>query len=275
MRQTPPPPPHKQILTGHYRRGKGYSGWRERGTDDWLLILTLDGYGRFGHSESEEFLSYPGDLVLLRPGTRHDYGIARGSPVWELLWTHFYPRTEWSELLRWHQKATGLFWLSLPKDEAAERTVQRLKEVHRLATSDLPKKDFFAMNALEEVLLHCTSFIPEDDPHPEPRVRAVTEMIQEHFKQKISLDDLAKRCGLSVSRMSQVFRRHTGLTPVQYLEEQRMSRAKQLLTRTSLSVSAIATEVGFDNPFYFTLRFKRFAGLPPSQWRRKEEERSG
>ncbi len=59
------------------------------------------------------------------------------------------------------------------------------------------------------------------------------------------------------------------MTPQQFLEQQRLARAQTLLARTSHSIGAIAAEVGFESPFYFTLRFKRHTGLAPTDWRRR------
>jgi AraC family transcriptional regulator of arabinose operon len=58
------------------------------------------------------------------------------------------------------------------------------------------------------------------------------------------------------------------MTPGQFLELQRLNRAKQLLELTPRTIQAIASEVGFDNPFYFTQRFKRQTGLSPRDYRR-------
>lgn len=266
--ENPAPVLTAELLTGHFRRGPGYRGWREHGTRDWLLILTLAGQGRFGHPSGVEFGVQKGDLTLLRPGTRHDYGIAKGSSLWDILWTHFHPRPHWEDLLQWPEAAPGLMRIGIPDAIDQKRVEDRFIESHVLANGSLLSRDLFAMNALEEVLLWCASHVPREQPAwGDRRVQAVTEFVRSNLARQLGLDDLAEACGLSPSRLMQLFRRHVGSSPIRYLEEQRIRRAKLLLVRTSLSVAAIASEVGIENPYYFSYRFKIHTGLPPTQWR--------
>jgi AraC family transcriptional regulator of arabinose operon len=89
----------------------------------------------------------------------------------------------------------------------------------------------------------------------------------QHLREKIAIEALAEVVGLSSSRLSYLFKRQNGITPQQYFEQQRLERARQLLELTDLPVKAIAADVGFDNPFYFTLRFKRHLGESPREYR--------
>ena len=76
-----PETPHVTVLnllTGHFRETSGYRAFRRRGVDDWLLVYTVSGLGRFGHPAGE-LTARPGDWVLLKPGTLHDYGVSRRS----------------------------------------------------------------------------------------------------------------------------------------------------------------------------------------------------
>ena len=65
------------------------------------------------------------------------------------------------------------------------------------------------------------------------------------------------------------FKEHTGLAPNQYLLEVRIRKARELLTNTTLTVTAIAEETGFKSSFYFSRFFKKRAGLSPRQYREK------
>ena len=262
-----------QLVTGHFHEHAGYESWRARGTGDWLLIATLDGGGRFGY-EGGEFTTGVGDLVLYRPGTRHDYGVAPGPGRWELLWTHFHPRPEWTPWLAWPEDAPGLMRLHLADGDVRRKVVERFADADALATGARPftprHRETFAMNALEEVLLWCDTQNPLSEPcRMDPRVQKAMEYLVRHLAEPASVSDLAAETGLSVSRLAHLFRAQVGLTPQQFLEGRRLSRARQLLELTPRSISAIAAEVGYENPFYFTLRFKRATGLNPRDYRKK------
>ena len=252
------------IVTGHFQEGPKYATWRRHGTGDWLLVCTLDGAGRFGYGGGDVRV-HAGDLILIRPGTLHDYGTVGES--WDLLWVHFHPEPAWQPLLAWPEAAPGLMRLRPADTAATEKITGRLGEMHRLATGALPRRGLLAMNALEEVLLWC-----DMQPRPgalrlDPRVQTAMDFLCRHLGDPVSFDALAAECGLSASRLSHLFREQSGLTPMQFLEQQRMNRACQLLDFTTRSVTAIAAEVGYENPFYFTLRFKQHTGSSPRGYR--------
>ena len=268
-----PHPDVVELVAGHLRETRGYRTWRERGTTDWLLILTLGGRGRFGHGATGETVAEAGDAVLLRPGTRHDYGVEPAAGAWEILWTHFQPRPAWREWLRWPEVAPGLMRLALTEPIVRQKITARFREAHKLATGSLRRRDLFAMNALEEVLLWCDTQNGQAQPSRlDARVQAVVDYACGHLSDRVTSETLAAQGGLSESRLAALFRAQVGQTPQQFLEQQRLARARQLLARTSQSVGAIAAEVGFENPFYFTLRFKKHTGLCPRDWRKRALE---
>ena len=98
-----------------------------------------------------ELIARPGDWVLIRPGTLHDYAVAASETRWELLWAHFQPRPDWLPWLDWPEIAPGLMLLQLTDPALAERFL----DVHRLFHSDLRRREAFAANALELMLLEC------------------------------------------------------------------------------------------------------------------------
>ncbi|MGH2354685.1 MAG: helix-turn-helix transcriptional regulator [Chloroflexota bacterium] len=60
-----------------------------------------------------------------------------------------------------------------------------------------------------------------------------------------------------------LFRRETGMAPVEYLHRYRLQRARELLERTTLPVAEIAAPVGLPDPYYFSRAFKRREGVSP------------
>jgi AraC family transcriptional regulator of arabinose operon len=260
-------PPVNQLVTGDFRKRHVYSSWRPRGTNDWVLTYTIAGRGRYGYVGGE-MIALPHDLVLMRPGTLHDYGLEPKLRRWVFLWTHFHPRPHWIEWLHWPEIAPGLMRLSIEDLAARRRIASRFHDVHNLATGPLVRRETFAMNALEEVLLWCDVENPLARRTPlDTRVRVAMDVLCHRLSEKITQTGLAETCGLSASRLAHLFRAQVGSTPQRFLELQRLNRAVQLLDSTQLSVKEIAAQVGFDNPFYFTLRFKRQNGVSPRDYR--------
>ncbi|MBC8135417.1 MAG: helix-turn-helix domain-containing protein [Fibrella sp.] len=265
--------PHvNPLITGRFTEEPTYNTWRPSGTRDYLLILTVSGSGRFGHAHGE-VTTVPGDLVIVRPGTPHDYATMRGAVEWGLLWAHFLPRPFWQEWITGlPTTAPGIALLSLGDSSPARVAVESaLDAMDRYATGGLPRRTEFAMNALEAALLHCDAANPLASARSkfDERVFKVMEILRgERLAQAISLDKLARTVNLSPSRLSHLFKAQTGRTPGQFQEEERLIRARQLLTLTNRSITAIAEEIGFASPFYFTLRFKKHIGQSPREFRR-------
>jgi len=74
-------------------------------------------------------------------------------------------------------------------------------------------------------------------------------------------------------RLLRAFHRHLGMTPTDYLREQRMRAARRLLDETTLSITAIAAEVGFSSAANFTTAFRGHMGHTPSDYRRLNKQK--
>jgi AraC family transcriptional regulator, arabinose operon regulatory protein len=222
--------PHAAVLhvvSGHFHEESGYRAYRSGGTKDWLLIYTVSGLGRFGYAGGE-IIATPGDWVLLRPGTLHDYGVEASQKQWELLWAHFHPRSHWLAWLNWPSVREGLMRLQIPDADARQKVLARFFDVRRYTTGSLRQREMFAMNALEEVLLWCDQYNPEQAASTiDERVREAMAYLERNLATKILLEDLADAVGLSVSRLGHLFKAETGQTPQQYLERARIARTRQ------------------------------------------------
>ena len=101
----------------------------------------------------------------------------------------------------------------------------------------------------------------------EQRMRHALAMIEREYGRPLTLDELSDAAGLGVSRFSEVFRQHTGLSPMRYLTEYRIGVAKVLLTASSFTITAIAEHLGFGTIQHFSRTFRNHTGLSPSAYR--------
>jgi AraC-like DNA-binding protein len=99
------------------------------------------------------------------------------------------------------------------------------------------------------------------------RIARTLAVIDERMDEHWTIQRLAATAGLSPSRFMHLFRRATGISPGQYLQERRMVRARALLERTFISVGEAMTLVGCRDPSHFARSFKRHHGFPPSACR--------
>jgi AraC family transcriptional regulator of arabinose operon len=271
QRPTTPHPAVRYIATGHFDEGAGYDTYRPGGTEDWLVILTRAGGGRIAHADGR-IVTRPGDAVLLRPGALHDYRTDRGAGRWELRWAHFQPHPHWMPWLDWpaidRLEPAGLRRLRIDEPGAYQRIDESLAEADRWRNAPVPRAEMFALNALERMLLYADAVNPLTSGRPlDDRVQKTLDYLRDRLEKPIDLETLARHVHLSPSRLSHLFREQVGLTPLQYLERLRIDRARQLLELTAHPVQHVARRVGFDNPFYFSLRFKKHTGQSPRHYR--------
>ncbi len=106
---------------------------------------------------------------------------------------------------------------------------------------------------------------------PEWRFKRVASFIESNMDQPLSLACLARAAGLSRMHFASLFRRATGLRPHDYVTQQRIVRAKQLLSESPVPIVQVALSVGFQSQAHFTTVFKRVVGVTPHRWRLMRE----
>lgn len=102
---------------------------------------------------------------------------------------------------------------------------------------------------------------------PDEIVRLVKEYVKAHYREDISLNNIASDLGFSPSYLTKVFNKTEGITPSVYIRDYRMNLAKQLLSEPNSSVNAVAEAVGYADPFHFSKTFKSAFGCSPSDYR--------
>lgn len=107
---------------------------------------------------------------------------------------------------------------------------------------------------------------------PQPMDEAV-RYLEERYAQPFDVRDLVRRMGYSRASLYALFKRHTGLTPNDYLIRLRVEKAKSLLESSDRSITSISDAVGFSSPEYFSAVFRRYIGQAPSGYRVNPNQR--
>lgn len=239
---------------------------RPAGRQDWLLTFTISGRGRFDGGGQRRFAG-SGDVTIIRPGVPHDYGVDLTVGAWKKIWVHFVPRVETIEWLNWPEILPGHGQVRLEKEVRGE-VLGALRRMHRFHISVAWRKAELAMSAFEQALLLCDGANPQhEETQRDPRILKAVDAICRNLRTDLSVQELARRAGLSRSRFVQLFHAEMGVPPRDFVEQQRLLRASELLQYSSMNVGQVAAEVGFDCPFYFSQRFKRKFGNSPRMFR--------
>lgn len=95
----------------------------------------------------------------------------------------------------------------------------------------------------------------------------IVHYLKENYREEIVLEDMAKQIGISYSYMRKIVYELTGKSVIDYLNQLRIQKAKQLLMETDLTIKQIASEVGYYNLQSFNRFFRKYEGMPPSSYR--------
>ena len=101
----------------------------------------------------------------------------------------------------------------------------------------------------------------------------ILAFLDQHFCEDIVFEDMAKEIGISYSYMRKLFLELTGDSLINYINNKRIQKAKQLLIENTLSVTQIASEVGYNNIQSFNRFFRKYEGVTPSSY--KSSKRNG
>ncbi|MBO5415809.1 MAG: helix-turn-helix transcriptional regulator [Clostridia bacterium] len=117
--------------------------------------------------------------------------------------------------------------------------------------------------------LHSTQTNTSPNREISPLVDTIIDFIKKNYASIAREEDIANAVNISVSYMNKRFKAEMGITPMKHLTNHRIQRAKILLENTELSIAEISNSVGFSDPNYFCLVFKKHCnGLSPSAYRK-------
>ena len=133
-----------------------------------------------------------------------------------------------------------------------------------------------SLKAVEENLISFAQMLQEEIKSLQTNsgmqvIEKVKGFVKENYKNpELSLGMAAKFASVSIGYLSGLFKKETGMNFVKYLTDVRMEQSIHLLRTTDLKTYEVAYETGFSNPHYFSVSFKKYTGMSPSEFRAKE-----
>lgn len=94
-------------------------------------------------------------------------------------------------------------------------------------------------------------------------IYTICEIIQRDYYRNLTVQELAKQAGMSISLFHQTFKKVTNYSPLQYIKITRLHKARELIMNNKMGVAEAAYEVGYVSASQFSREFKRLFGIPP------------
>lgn len=100
-------------------------------------------------------------------------------------------------------------------------------------------------------------------------LNGILHYIDNHYMENLTLEKISEYVNISPSRLSHLFKKELGYSPMNYISRRRIGEAQSLLIMSPKSIADIAFSVGFENLSNFSIIFKKYVGLPPNVYRKK------
>lgn len=105
-----------------------------------------------------------------------------------------------------------------------------------------------------------------------PQKASLVDVVESHLYSNLNLEQLAFLSGQSLSSFKREFKKHFDETPARYIRHKRLSKAADLLRHSSLTVSEISFQVGYEDPSYFSRLFFQKLSILPSEYRKNSQK---
>ncbi|KAF3886996.1 MULTISPECIES: helix-turn-helix transcriptional regulator [Nostocales] len=129
-------------------------------------------------------------------------------------------------------------------------------------------KTMLVIHLLKKYCVKNTQIVKYSDGLPKYKLRQVLEHIHSHLNSEIKLAELASLAGISQYYFCQLFKNSLGITPYQYVLQQRVEQAKQLLRNGQIAICDIALMCGFANQSHLTKHFRKITGMTPKDYQK-------
>lgn len=235
------------------------------------LLYAAKGKGELIINGEREKLARDG-YYIFSPNTVMELSLHTAAPV-ELCWVIFdiFRLKEQGEHQRAYERE-----LEFPVEGLIKLKGSRFKRLLYLLTAEESGMEessrFLDQHYLHEmlgsVIAHAAPMAAND---LEKRLELTLRYMQSHFREDIRVDKLAEIAQLHPSYYSQVFKKVMNKTPVAFLTDLRMNKAKELLLLTDKPIHDIAGDVGYGDEFYFSRRFKATSGYAPTVYTRNRD----
>ncbi|UFU06439.1 helix-turn-helix domain-containing protein [Ruania halotolerans] len=240
---------------------------RARRLSTHALVFVTAGGGQYFDDTRHGGIPVPAPSVIwLTPGARHAYGPRQ--EAWQEHWVLF--EGTMTRVLEGADHWTSTEAVRSADPASLTGLTEAFDRLRRTLDVPTPRSQLVAATVVAQLIgiaLDATS------RGPRQRAASVTGALLESATLPLSVAERAAELGLTVDALHAAAREASGLSPHEFIIQARITRAQHLLAETTNDVGAIGTQVGYDDPAYFSRLFRRRVGMSPSEFRRQESPR--
>jgi len=258
--------PNQIFIThiGYFPKAAHHFRERRKGCADNIFIYCLGGKGWY-IIDKKKYEVAPNQFFQIPATTQYlKYGADDEHP-WTISWVHYSGGD-----MDAFNRAMNITLHDGPKNiPYNEKGLAIWEEMYRSLEMGYSRDN---LNNANMCLYHFLSTFLYPDKHfavPEDKdlVRETIIYMRDNVTAKATVADFAERHKLSASHFSNLFRKSTGMSPMEYFIQLKIQRACQLLLSPDIKIKDIAINIGYDDPYYFSRLFKKTMGISPESYR--------
>lgn len=158
------------------------------------------------------------------------------------------------ELGKYHHQVLEKAW-QLVRESSEERD-----EFQLMQKAVLMEMLVYILRGLNEDHINVVPYLSKSQRRQQQIVNYTVYYLENHYKEEITLEKLAQDQFLSPTYLSKIFKEATGVSPINYLIEIRLKRAKDMLKNDNLTIKEVASAVGYQDAYHFSKSFKKLYG---------------
>ena len=228
------------------------------------LYFIAEGKGEVVTKQEKREVSQ-GDIIYVFPGNHCSFSFYGQQNKWYWISMEIGNNVEFS---RWNQMKREIVILNSGITSKISKILSQLEKRQGVA-----KESPYAILGIVYTLMDEISKEPQNDEvqklggKDRQSVAVAAEYIAINYYHKIDVDSICRYVNYSRYYFSRCFKEIQGMSIMEYINKVRLDRAIYLLNHTDLTVIEVAKSVGFDDPYYFSKKFKAYTGVPPSRFK--------
>ncbi|MFD0713895.1 helix-turn-helix domain-containing protein [Paenibacillus sp. GCM10027626] len=254
------------------------------------LAYVYAGTGSHRYNKGDYHTISSGDVFVIEPGMDHAYvgGRTENLIIYNVIFTPSLLKEELNMMAAFTSFLDFFYVEPLLRNDVRFQTRLTLYEheqlemkalLHRMLNEKQQKSlgyRIFIKTAMIQLFIFLSRCHQHKEsqasPPPEKTMEHMLDFIHRHYAQPITLEQISRISGWSVSAFSAHFKRVTGQSFIEYRNDLRLAVAQSALADPAVKIAAIAGDVGFDDLSFFNKLFKKKYGCSPGQYRKQLQQ---
>jgi AraC family transcriptional regulator of arabinose operon len=254
---------------GYYPHAQFHYVERPNGIGQHIIIYCVEGQGWIEINKKRVDIA-PSHFITIPANTPHKYGANEKDP-WTIYWIHFKGEIA-GDIVDLILQQTKNY---RPHISYNENRIRLFEEIYINLEKGYSNDNLRYVNMIFyhflSSLLYEEKFNAPDSKRELDMIDSTIELMQKKIHTIVTLKEFAQFARLSVSHFSAIFRERTGYAPIEYFNHLKIQKACQSLLFSNLTIKEIASQLGVDDPYYFSRMFSRLMGVSPNGYRKKNK----